>query len=265
MEWLGLAAALGLAGFSFRYTWWRPPRKGVPILQYHRIGPDTGPVSSSRLQIPAAVFARQLDTLRGLGYQAVTLSQALGERPPRKPVVLTFDDGYADFYYQAWSLLKERGMTATVFLVTGALDGEVHWYRDQGEQPLPMLTRLQVRELFAQGVEFGGHSHRHRDLTTLDDRGLMHEITGCQKVLTDLLGRPARVFAYPYGRANGLAAQAVRRAGFISACTMTPGLLNKKCKRLSLPRIPINAKDNRLDFRLKLSRSRSRISNGTKK
>ncbi len=259
MEWVAAAAGLAALGLSARYNWWRPVKNGVPILMYHLITDDIEGTNLAKLRVGPAAFARQLDLLQKLGYEAVTLSRALKARPGARQVVITFDDGYADFYHHAWPLLKERGMSATVFLVTGSLDGENKWDWDKGEPHAAMLTRVQVRELAGQGVEFGGHSHTHQDLTRLDDRGLRREITGCQKTISDILGRPSRVFSYPYGLYNRTVAEAVNRAGFTAACHTKPGKLTPQTTRLSLPRIIVKRSDNGLDFRLKLSRGKSRL------
>jgi peptidoglycan/xylan/chitin deacetylase (PgdA/CDA1 family) len=260
MEWLvaGGAALAGL-GFSLRYTWWRPKKPGIPILAYHHVTEGLNRAGLSKLRVTPKNFGRQLDMLNRLGYQSVTLSAALSPRCPPKPVVITFDDGYADFFDQAWPRLRSRGMTATVFLVTGLLDGYNEWDREKGEPQEMMLSRSLVRELAGRGVEFGGHSHTHQDLTRLNSKGLMREVVGCQKVLTDILGQPARVFSYPYGIYNQRVIESVHQAGFTAACTIQPGMLHRGVDHKLLPRIAIKRNDGRLDLHLKLSRTRSTL------
>jgi peptidoglycan/xylan/chitin deacetylase (PgdA/CDA1 family) len=225
---------------------------------YHHVTDRLDGTRLAKLRVSPAAFERQLDWLLDQGYQAVTLSRALGPRPPEKPVVLTFDDGYADFHRRAWPLLRSRRMNATVFLVTGALGGVNHWDRDK-EPTEELLSRSQILELAAAGVEFGGHTHSHCELEGLEPRRRMLEITGCQKVLTDLLGGPARTFSYPYGRFDQTVQAAVLRAGFTLACTTAPGKARPAADRLTLPRIIVKRADTMLDFRLKLSRARSRL------
>jgi peptidoglycan/xylan/chitin deacetylase (PgdA/CDA1 family) len=260
LEWVGGgvagAAALGL---SLRYNWWRVPRLGVPLLMYHHVTDEMNGTGLAKLRVSPRRFARQLDWLLDHGYDVVGMSRALGPDPPAKPVVLTFDDGYANFYDDAWPLIKERGLGATVFLVTNQVDGFNHWDQDKGEPREELLSRAQILELAYKGIEFGGHSHNHYDLTTLDDRQLMREITGCQKVLTDLLGQPARCFSYPFGLYNPKVQQATVRAGFTMACTTRPGKVAGGSDRLELPRIIVKRSDNMLDFRLKMSRAKSRL------
>jgi peptidoglycan/xylan/chitin deacetylase (PgdA/CDA1 family) len=255
----GAAAGAAAIGLSLRYNWWRVPRKGVPLLMYHHVTNELNGTALAKLRVSPKSFARQLDWLLDHGYQAVSLSQALSPDRPAKPVVLTFDDGYANFYEEAWPLIRERGMKATVFIVTGVVDGTNQWDLEKGEPLESLLSRAQVLELASQGVEFGGHSHNHRDLTSLDDRGLMREITGCQKVLSDLLGQPARSFSYPFGHFNAKVQEATVRAGFTMACTTRPGKVAGSTDRLEMPRIIVKRSDNLLDFRLKMSRTRSRL------
>ncbi len=255
----GAVAGAAAIGLSLRYNWWRVPRKGVPLLMYHHVTDELNGTGLAKLRVTPRSFARQLDWLQDHGYQAVSLSRALSPNPPAKPVVLTFDDGYANFYEEAWPLIRERGMQATVFIVTGSVDGTNRWDLDKGEPQESLLSREQVLELASQGVEFGGHSHNHQDLTNLDDRGLMREITGCQKALSDLLSQPARSFSYPFGHNNQKVQEATERAGFTMACTTRPGKVAGSTNRLQLPRIIVKRSDNMLDFRLKMSRTRSRL------
>ncbi len=255
-----LAASLGglaALGFSARYNWWRRPLTGLPVLMYHHVTDDLNGSPLPKLRVKVRRFARQLDCLAAQGLQTLTLSQAVSAEPGAKGVVITFDDGYLDFYEQAWPLLRQRGMTATVFLVTGVQHNA--WDAGKGEPEEPLMTREQILELDALGVEFGGHTHTHQDLRKLEPRKLLREITGCQKALTDLLGRPARSFSYPYGLFSERVQEAVKEAGFTAACTTKPGLLGPQTPALAVPRIIVKRSDDGLDFRLKLSRARSRF------
>jgi peptidoglycan/xylan/chitin deacetylase (PgdA/CDA1 family) len=260
MEWLAMGgAALAGLGFSLRYNWWRPKKQGIPILTYHHVTDELNGTPLPKLRVSPNKFSQQLDLLSKKGFQSVTLSTALSPYCPPNPVVITFDDGYANFFDEAWPRLRARGMTATVFLVTGHLDGYNHWDRDKGEPKEMLLSRNLVKELADRGVEFGGHSHTHQNLTRLDKQSLMREVVGCQKVLTDILGQPARVFSYPFGIYDQQVIKTVRQAGFTAACTTKPGKLQNGVDHQILPRITIKRKDDYLDILLKLSRTRSTL------
>ena len=261
MELLATASGLAVLGFSLRYTWWRKDQSGVPVLMYHQITDKLNNTPMPNLRVSPKRFARQLSFLQKHGYQTITLHQAYNGPVPSKPIVLTFDDAYADFYHEAWPLLKARNMTATVFVVTSALGGNNAWDIPKGMPEEQIITREQLKELHEGGIEIGGHSHSHMVLTELSERCLLREITGCQKILTDITGHPARTFSYPFGLYNDKVCQAVARAGFTLACTTKPGKMQprKSEGQLVIPRIIVKRGDNNLDFRLKLSRAQSRI------
>lgn len=260
MSWWWLAAAgLALAGLSARFHWWRPRKSGLPVLMYHQISDDLQGTPLPKLKVSPQAFARHLDTLAQRGFQAITLGQALGSERPARAVVITFDDGFADFLSAAWPLLKARGMTATVFLVTSQIGGHNAWDLAKGLPQEKLLDAGQIRELAGQGVEFGGHGHTHRDLTSLDDDDLARELNTCWTVLGDLLGRPPEVFAYPYGRHDQRVRTAVAAAGFQAACSIAPDMLGPASDPLALGRIMVKRRDTGLDFSLKLTRAKSRF------
>jgi peptidoglycan/xylan/chitin deacetylase (PgdA/CDA1 family) len=253
------AAALAGLGFSARYTWWRARLKGVPIFMYHHITDELKGTPLPKLRVSPRRFARQLDIIKKAGFQAVTLSRALSADAPAKPCVISFDDGYDNFLTNAWPLLKERGMSATVFLVTAEIGGSNRWDLGKGEPQEAMLNREQVLDLARQGVEFGGHTRDHLNLTTLNRAELAEQIRGCQEDLTRLLGSPARVFSYPFGAFDQKSGEMVKQAGFDFACTTRPGKAALNTPPFELPRIIVKRADDSLDFRIKLSRAKSRL------
>ncbi len=253
------AAGLAAVAASLRYNWWRRKVPGVPVLLYHQVTGDLKDTPLPKLKVSPQAFARQLDLLQRRGYRTVTLSQALGPHCPKDAVVLTFDDGYRDFLTNAWPLLQERGMTATVFLVTGQIGGYNAWDEYKGLPREELLGPADVRELAAQGVEFGGHGHSHCELSGLDDAELAAELHTCFEELSTLLDRPPRVLAYPFGSYDARVQEAARKAGFSAACATGPGMLQPGCDPLALDRIMIKRRDNLIDFSLKLTRARSSI------
>ncbi|ADK84085.1 polysaccharide deacetylase [Desulfarculus baarsii DSM 2075] len=253
---LGLAAA---AGLSARYNWWRPRRPGLPVLMYHHVTDELNNTPLPKLRVTTKAFAAQLDLLRAKGYQTVSLAQAMAPDAPANGVVLSFDDGYEDFYSQAWPLLRQRGMSATVFLVAGAIGGDNFWDRPKGEPREPLMDAARIRELAAAGVEFGGHGFGHVAMAGLSQADLARETIGCQEALGAILGQPCRVFSYPYGLYDAPAARAVGQAGFTVACTTRPGMLGPGVDPLAAPRIIVKRSDNLLDLRLKLTRGQSRL------
>jgi len=256
--WLAGLAGLGAAAFSARYHWWRPRLPGAPVLMYHQIRQDLENTPLPKLRVPPQALARQLEVLERRGYQVMSLGRALEAGDGVKAAVMTFDDAFKDFAQNAWPLIKARGMGATVFVVTSQIGGHNAWDAGKGIPRAPLLDAAEIKELAAQGVEFGGHGHAHRDLTAMTPQELAEDLSACQQTLTDLLGQPARTFSYPYGLFNGAVKKAVAEAGFSAACTTRPGMLSARTDPLAIPRIMVKRSDGALDFALKLSRARSR-------
>ncbi len=174
----------------------------VPVLCYHRVGPEA-PGTFASLTVSPLHFRAQMDWLASHGYTGIAASDWIawraGDRElPAKPVILTFDDAYAETAEHALPLLRARGWRATVFTVTGAIGGTNHW--DQPESaPLHLMKRDDILRWHAAGIEFAPHGRTHRDLTLLNDAELSDEIGGSARDLEALLGTAATSFAYPYG------------------------------------------------------------------
>jgi peptidoglycan/xylan/chitin deacetylase (PgdA/CDA1 family) len=254
------AAGAGVAGLalSLRFHWWRPRKPGVPILMYHQVGPHRTGSPLNRWRVPPADFARQMDHLAALGLRGVALRDLL-DRPdaPEKRVVLTFDDGYDAIRTAALPLLLARGFSATVFAVSGRLGGTNDW---DGERPgEALLSADSVRDLHAAGLEIGSHGATHRALTSLADGELAAETAGSRAALEELLDAPVVSFCYPYGACDARAAEAVRHAGYRAATVIRGGIANGLSDPLRLPRVAVRGTGTFLDFRLALTRGRSKF------
>jgi peptidoglycan/xylan/chitin deacetylase (PgdA/CDA1 family) len=173
----------------------------VLVLTYHSIATGSGPTS-----IDAATFLMQLDELAREGYRSLSVDEFVswhrGALPaPGRRVLLTFDDGFADFAATAFPLLRERFRSALVFVPTRRLGGREDWPGVLGP-PRQLLDWGAVHELAAAGVEFGGHGRTHADLTQLLAAERDDEIAGCGRELAERLGKSTRCFAAPYGRVD---------------------------------------------------------------
>lgn len=157
---------------------------------------------------------------------------------------LTFDDGLADNLTTLVPLLRETDAVATIFITTGWLDGT---HPATGHR---MLRRLEVRELAGEPrVEIGGHTHSHPDLTTTTYEVALDEFRLNKTELEELIMRPVRAAAYPFGPANLDAKRACRDAGFIACChTSGEGDWNDP---FSIPRQDMASHQTSLSFWLK--------------
>jgi len=189
-------------------------KQRLPVLMYHEIGDRSQ--TGSHLAVTPHAFAEQLACLRDAGLRTVTAGAlpaavAAGE-PLDQTVVLTFDDGYADFHSQALPLLDRHGFTATVFVTSG-------WVQDDGEWPAVrrpgrMLSWGQVAEAAAAGIEIGAHSCQHPQLDQLPGGRLREELYASRARLEDRVGIPVTGVAYPFGYSNARVRQVARAAGY---------------------------------------------------
>jgi peptidoglycan/xylan/chitin deacetylase (PgdA/CDA1 family) len=230
----------------------------VPILMYHWFdGPGAAPTRGPQFQIPPEAFRRQMEWLARGGGNAVSLSQivdALEGRahlPPR-PVAITFDDGYEDFYRHALGVLTELQLPATLFVVSGLVGRTNLW--DQPTEPArPLMDWPKLREVAAAGVEIGAHSVSHPDMRTLAGADLAAQCGDSRRSIEDRLGRPVRYFAYPFGFHHAAARHAVRDAGYHAACAV---LLKPwdmlRSSRFALMRAIVHADKSFANFRLRV-------------
>lgn len=218
------------------------PTYSLPILMYHQIGrPARG------LTVTPEDFAQQMDALVASGYTAVSLDTVLlamaGEQAalPPKAVVLTFDDGYDCFYRNANPILEERGLTATIFVITGMVG-------DPG-----YLSWEQITELVDQGYTVGCHTHMHPDLRLVSQDRLDREIADSKKALSEATGQDVLSFCYPAGEYNDRVLEAVRSAGFLGAVTTQPGTIDLGSHPYTLKRIRVDGRESLETFKRKLS------------
>jgi peptidoglycan/xylan/chitin deacetylase (PgdA/CDA1 family) len=216
----------------------------VPILLYHSVSDDPPPFARPYSVAPAA-FARHLDAVVARGLVALTVggyADAL-ERDDRarleRAVVITFDDGLADFATEALPALQARGLASTLFVTTGCLAG--------GTAPAhPGIARHALRwsqlpGLRESGVEIGGHSHSHPHLDTLSARAAREEIGRCTASLEDALGAPVASFAYPHGYSSPRVRAVTRAAGYRAACGVKDTFSSPEDDRFALARLMLRA------------------------
>jgi peptidoglycan/xylan/chitin deacetylase (PgdA/CDA1 family) len=215
----------------------------VPILLYHEISapPDT---TFSRLAVTPQVFETQLEYLVTHGFTTFTASAiaaalATGAPLPERAVVLTFDDGFADFHERVLPLLRKYGCTATLFVTTG-------WIADAGRRaagpkPERMLTWRQIVEAAADGIEIGAHSHTHPQLDQLGREKLRTELTVSKKLLEDALGTSVIGLAYPFGYSNVAVRRAALEGDYAYACAVANAMASPQGDPFALPRLTIKA------------------------
>lgn len=221
----------------------RPPL----ILAYHGVGDVPLRDDPHGLFVRPRKLRRQIATLRRWGYELLTfgaMSERLMADQGAGHAALTFDDGFADNLHELLPILREMEAPATVFVVSGWLG-----------QPHPvapfrrLLTGAELVELHAAGVEIGGHTVSHPDLTTLAPEAAEHELASGRRELEELIGSAVTAAAYPFGRATAETRRCARAAGFTAAVrTSAQGSWGDP---LDIPRQDMDNAGTRLSFRLK--------------
>ena len=198
----------------------------LTVLGWHRFGAgDDGMTTTVR------DFVGQLDALAEWGATVLPLQQAhrllrVGELPQRA-VVLTFDDGYLSAIEKAWPILRDRGLAATLFAVTGYLDSNMRFPWDARHRGDPDLIRLassrQLLDAAEDGLDIGSHTRAHRWLPQLCRSDVVEEVSRSRDALEQLLSRPVESFAYPMGGWSAAIRDAVEAAGYVVAVTVDRG------------------------------------------
>jgi peptidoglycan/xylan/chitin deacetylase (PgdA/CDA1 family) len=223
-------------------------RRGPLILCYHSVGSSPRADDPEFLRVDPGRFREQLELLLAAGARFTTVAEIADRARIRAPVVglacATFDDGYEDNLTVALPILRELGLSATVYVATGLVGRPSPWMRDGAG--VRMLEAGELRELAAAGVEVGGHTVTHPDLTAVDAATCRREVRDGKRELEALAGRPVTSFAYPFFRFDDVARAAVRDAGYASAVT---GLgRGSPSDPMLLPRALVGGKDGTASF-----------------
>ncbi len=194
----------------------------LPILVYHKIDRIPRGARFPKNYVTPEQFDAQLAFLARRGYRTISFTDYLAyrrgdDRLPRRPILITFDDGYRSTREIALPLLAQRGFTATIFLVASFMGKSNAWDADEIQEPLLDIADIQAMQ--AAGIGFESHTATHARLTRLPAHTAIQEMRSSRQQLEAILGRPVTVICYPYGEhtdeTRRLAAEAGYQAGVI--------------------------------------------------
>lgn len=247
----------------------------IPILMYHSISdePEKGH-PYFWINTPPGRFAEHMKFLHDNNYKVIDLSEAVrliessslnsvvsdnkAKIGPRslhatpftlnsdKFVVLTFDDGYRDFYTHAFYILKKYAFSATVFLPTGFIDSG----KKAGLKGKEHLRWDEVKELRNEGVVFGSHTVTHPQLKFLDKDEIEYEVKKSKEWIEDKIMKPVDSFSYPCafpqedGEFKNYLRNMLEKVGYKLGVTTIVGRSSKRDDHFLLKRIPINTNDD---------------------
>lgn len=226
---------------------------------YHNIAIPPHEGSLRSLYVTPRMFRFQMRYLKVAGFKVVTLNEILnfidGEIADDKLIALTFDDGYQDFYENAYPVLREYGYPSTVFLVSDLIGKENLWdYPERGIRKR-LLDWDRIIETKNHSVVFGSHSKTHPFLSELSDAEIAHEVKGSKDAIEERLNMPVEFFCYPSGDYDERVVNAVKQAGFLGAVTTKRGLAHRGDDPFEIRRSFIRLNTHPLLFMYKLHSS----------
>lgn len=189
----------------------RPPRRRlrhhsapVPILEYHVVGFHRTGSPLEGLYVTPSELRDQVAWLARHGWHSVGLGEVarywrFGAPLPRKPVVLSFDDGYPGDWRYALPILRARHFAGVLNLQIGN------------------LVPRHVRQLIHAGWEIDSHTFTHPDLRTLGDAEIVREVVASRRVLQREYRIPVPAFCYPFGFYDARVVRAVQLGGYLLA------------------------------------------------
>ncbi len=221
-------------------------RKGLTILTYHSISNEIEPDET----VAPEEFERQLQYIEE-NYKVISLEEAIGYlqtdiEKVSGSIVITFDDGYSDNYYNAYPLLKKHNFPATIFLISGLIKNDGGKY----------LSPSQIHEMKNNSISFGSHTVSHQILTDLTKEGIVREVRGSKDMLESQLGQRINSFTYPVGTRvdfNDEIVEVVKACKYSCACSNMYGMNGKNADIFALKRIGIETTDNFFIFKKKLN------------
>lgn len=177
--------------FSIRFTWWWMPfYNGFLVFMFHHIRPvsEHKEDEDSSFSITPEIFEKQVKYLISKKYNFIGLED-LSSNNIKKPVMLTFDDGYVDNYKFVFPILKKYNIKAVIFLIAGKI----------GIDP-ELMTWEQVFEMQKSGlVSFGSHGLTHANIRRMEEQSAIKELRESKHILETKLGHNISAFCYPFG------------------------------------------------------------------
>ena len=216
---------------------------GVPVLYYHSVDPS----EANEVIISPEKLKEQLTFIKNSGYTTLTISELnnyiLNNTPiPEKSIVITFDDGYADNYINAFPILKELDIKATIFVISNFTDKDGYY-----------MTSQQIKEMSDYGIDIQSHTASHSHLNQLTYEEQLSELKTSKEKLESIIGKPIISVAYPFGDYDDNTILASEEAGYSLAFNTNKGLADRDDNPLNLNRIYISSTYSIEDFKEKLT------------
>ena len=229
----------------------------IKVLMYQRIVDNESLRSIHWSYVSVGQLRKHLELLGKWGITPITFvdyqRSLSGEFClPKRPVILTFENGYRAARRLAFPLIKEYGMNAVIFALGDRAMETDQWDRQMGLQAEQLASDEELIEMHEAGFEVGSHSLSHMDLTRLMDQEATTEISGSKEALESVIRDNVLSFSYPYGAVDGRIREMVMNAGYRFGCGIDTGSPHFGADPLNIRRITITSSTGTLSFGLKL-------------
>ncbi len=223
---------------------------------YHNIGMPPGSTTLRGVYVTPRMFGFQMWYLKHAGFRVVPLRDFFlsmrEDSSDETLAALTFDDGYQDFYENAYPILRKHNFPSTVFLVSDLIGKENLWDHDKVGVRKRLLDWKTISKLKEEGVSFGSHSKSHPFLSRLSMDDVIDEVVNSKSDLEERLQVPVEFFCYPYGDYDERVKSAVREAGYSGAFTTKRGLVRRDDDPFEMRRCLVRKSTHPLLFMIKL-------------
>ncbi len=246
----------------------------IPILMYHSISERDDKVRHPyyRTNTRPEIFSQHMKYLAEKNYKVISISEAIAlttdditiNQTPissrrhsvaeqTRYAVITFDDGFSDFYKNAFTVLNKLGFSATVFLPTGFVNHERKQFKGR-----ECLNWDEIRTLSNRGILFGSHTVYHHQLYVIDRKKIESELKQSKEDIEQKIGQRIDTFSYPYAfpvhstEFVNYLRLLLRQIGYSAGVTTRVGTISKTSDRYFLERLPVNSFDDQILFAAKL-------------
>jgi len=228
------------------------------ILMYHNIGKPPKGVETPNLYVTPRMFRFQMWYLKWAGFSVMTLPDLMHrvreEDKSSRMVSLTFDDGYRDFYENAYPVLNHYEYSSTVFVTPGLMGRDNEWDSERERVKKPLMDWTTVSEINKNNVTIGSHTMTHPSLVDISIHEVVRELIDSKKEIEKHINQPVDLFCYPYGKYNDRVRDEVKNAGYAGSVSTLRGSVTRPFDPYGLKRVPVKLTTNPLSFIHRLHR-----------
>ena len=213
---------------------------------YHSVGN-----SNWEFSITPEVFEKQIKYLFEKKYKFITTKDLLDiifgkVKIYGKAALLTFDDGYEDFIFNALPVIKKYKAKAVIFIHTSRSSMSL-------KNSIPLIGLSQIKEIERQGVEISSHSHSHSNLKKLSVSELENDIQTSTQIIEKEISKKPEVFAYPFGLFTDQTIEILKNNGYKMAFTTDRGMVKMGSDSFRIKRFGISKDTSFIEFKARLT------------